>query len=63
MPFLADEMWQNLVRRPCPDAPDSVHLAGYPAEHPTLIDAALVAEMASVRTVVGSATGPARRRT
>ena len=30
MPFLADELWQNLVRGVCPDAPASVHLAGYP---------------------------------
>ena len=30
MPFLADEMWQNLVRGPCADAEPSVHLAGYP---------------------------------
>jgi isoleucyl-tRNA synthetase len=52
MPFLADELWQNLVRRVCPDAPASVHLSGYPAEHPMLRDDELVAEMASVRSVV-----------
>jgi isoleucyl-tRNA synthetase len=52
MPFLADELWQNLVRRVCPDAPSSVHLAGYPGEHPMLRDDELVAEMASVRSVV-----------
>jgi isoleucyl-tRNA synthetase len=52
MPFLADELWQNLVRRSCPDAPDSVHLSSYPAEHPMLVDAALMDEMASVRAAV-----------
>jgi isoleucyl-tRNA synthetase len=52
MPFLADELWQNLVRRPCPDAPDSVHLFSYPTEHPMLVDAALMDEMASVRIAV-----------
>src|SRR5439155_1051208 len=30
MPFLSDEIWQNLVRSACPDAAQSVHLAGYP---------------------------------
>ena len=53
MPFLADELWQNLVRGVCrrrarQRAPGS----GYPAVHPTLADDALVAEMDSVRTVV-----------
>ncbi len=52
MPFLADELWQNLVRGACPDAPDSVHLSGYPVVDPTLADDGLVAEMASVRAVV-----------
>jgi isoleucyl-tRNA synthetase len=52
MPFLADELWQNLVRRPCPDAPASVHLAGYPAVHPELGDESLMDEMASVRIAV-----------
>jgi isoleucyl-tRNA synthetase len=53
MPFLADEIWQNLVRAGCPGAPESVHLAGYPAVHPMLDDAGLLAEMESVRAVVG----------
>jgi isoleucyl-tRNA synthetase len=52
MPFLADELWQNLVRNVCPDAPASVHLSGYPAVDEALADAALVDEMASVRSVV-----------
>ena len=52
MPFLADELWQNLVRGACPDAPPSVHLAGYPAEHPMLRNEELLAEMETVRSVV-----------
>ncbi|HVV30388.1 MAG TPA: isoleucine--tRNA ligase [Mycobacteriales bacterium] len=39
MPFLADELWQRLVVAVEPDAPDSVHLAGWPqagAQNPTL---------------------------
>ena len=30
MPFLADELWRNLVAGACEGAPDSVHLAGWP---------------------------------
>ena len=52
MPFLADELWQNLVRGVCEDAPDCVHHSGYPSVHPTLADDALVAEMDNVRIVV-----------
>ena len=52
MPFLADELWQNLVRGVCDEAPDCVHHSGYPAVHPMLANDALVAEMDSVRTVV-----------
>jgi isoleucyl-tRNA synthetase len=52
MPFLADELWQNLVRGACLGAPASVHLSGYPSQHPILADAALVDEMASARAVV-----------
>jgi len=52
MPFLADEMWQNLVRGQCPDAEASVHLAPYPEPVDALDDAGLVASLESVRTVV-----------
>ncbi len=50
MPFLADELWRNLVAGACEDAPDSVHLAGWPtAEAP---DMQLLSEVAEVREVV-----------
>jgi isoleucyl-tRNA synthetase len=52
MPFLADEMWQNLVRGVCPDAPQGVHLAGYPEVRDELADAELLAAMETVRVVV-----------
>ena len=52
MPFLADELWQNLVRGACPGAPASVHHAGYPTVDHTLADAALLEQMAAVRSVV-----------
>jgi isoleucyl-tRNA synthetase len=31
MPFMAEDIWQNLVRDRAVDAPDSVHLAGWPS--------------------------------
>jgi len=50
MPFLADDLWRNLVAGACEGAPDSVHLAGWPdAGEP---DAALLAEIAEVRELV-----------
>jgi isoleucyl-tRNA synthetase len=46
MPFLTDHLWRNLVPD---DAPDSVHLAGWPALEEA--DEALLAEMAQARLV------------
>ena len=51
MPFLAEHLWQVLVRQPCGDAPSSVHLAGWPKE--LAPDDALLAEIDDVRRVVG----------
>ncbi len=52
MPFLADELWQTVVRDQCPDAPSSVHLAGYPAHVAAIADPALVEAMAATQTAV-----------
>jgi isoleucyl-tRNA synthetase len=53
MPFLADELWENLVARPCGDAaPASVHLMRYPEPDAELLDETLLAGMADVRAVV-----------
>src|SRR4051812_41045841 len=50
MPFLAEHLWQGLVAGSADDAPASVFLAGWPdAPAP---DAALLAEVAELRTVV-----------
>src|SRR5262249_61956131 len=47
MPFLADELWRNLVAGACEGAPDSVHLAGWPdAGEP---DARLLTEVGELR--------------
>jgi len=51
MPFLTDHLWSNLVAGPIPDAPESVHLAGWPAP-PGEVDDKLLTEMAAVRRVV-----------
>ena len=49
MPFLTDHLWRVLTA-PCADAPDSVHLAGWPgAASP---DAELLAEITELRRVV-----------
>ena len=37
-PFIAEEMYQNLVRSVDEDAPESVHLAAYPVSDPMQID-------------------------
>src|SRR5205823_4615996 len=50
MPFLADHLWRNLVAEACKDAPDSVHLAGWPEARAP--DEPLLAEVAEVRRVV-----------
>jgi isoleucyl-tRNA synthetase len=49
-PFLADHLWQNLVRGACEAAPRSVHLSGWPElDEP---EAELLAEVAELRRVV-----------
>ncbi len=52
MPFLAEHLWQALVAEPCgEDAPESVHLAGWPAVQEQFVDDALLAEIAATRRV------------
>jgi isoleucyl-tRNA synthetase len=41
LPFLAEEMYENLVRSVNPDAPATVHLQDFPAVDPTRVDGAL----------------------
>ncbi|PWH17457.1 MAG: isoleucine--tRNA ligase [Anaerolineae bacterium] len=48
MPFLAEELYQNLVRSWNPNAPESVHLAEWPQADEALIDEKLNREMALV---------------
>jgi isoleucyl-tRNA synthetase len=51
MPFLAEHLWQTLVASPLHDAPESVHLAGWPAVQERFVDEALLSEIASTRRV------------
>ncbi len=51
MPFLAEHLWQNLVRGAEGDPPASVFLAGWPEARAT--DQALLDEVAELRRVVG----------
>ncbi len=52
MPFLTEHLWQNLVAGPCREAPESVHLAGWPEPSVGLADPKLVEEVAAARAVV-----------
>jgi isoleucyl-tRNA synthetase len=51
-PFLAEEMYQNLVRGVDKSAPLSVHLCDFPVSDGAAIDAALVSDVQLVRQVV-----------
>jgi isoleucyl-tRNA synthetase len=48
MPFMAEEIYQNLVRKADPEVPVSVHLAKWPEYNPDLIDEKLNQDMAVV---------------
>ena len=53
IPFFAEEMYQNLVRKPWPTTqPESVHLCTWPAVDEAAIDEALSTEMRAVRELV-----------
>jgi isoleucyl-tRNA synthetase len=50
-PFLAEELYQNLVESVFPDEPGSVHLADFPAADVSMIDKHLVADIRLVMRV------------
>jgi isoleucyl-tRNA synthetase len=52
MPFLADELYQNLVRSVDETAPESVHLVHWPEVLPEMIDESLNRDMALVMKLV-----------
>ncbi len=52
VPFMTEEMYQNLVRSIDPSAPESIHLCDYPVADTSLIDSALEADMDEVLRIV-----------
>ncbi len=52
VPFVAEVMYQNLVRSVAPHAPESVHHTGWPVADEAAVDAGLLAQMALARQVV-----------
>ncbi|MDA1312679.1 MAG: isoleucine--tRNA ligase [Acidobacteria bacterium] len=52
VPFMAEEIYQNIVRGPNGDAPESIHLCDCPPARPEDIDRALSEEMAAIRNIV-----------
>ncbi|RME00201.1 MAG: isoleucine--tRNA ligase, partial [Deltaproteobacteria bacterium] len=53
IPFLTEDIYQNLVRSVYPDAPESVHLATYPEYEADRIDDLLARRMTLLRHFVG----------
>jgi len=52
IPFMAEEIYQNLVRSIAQDAPESVHLCDFPAVDESMIDSQLEADMDEVLKLV-----------
>ncbi|HEY3504889.1 MAG TPA: isoleucine--tRNA ligase [Actinocatenispora sp.] len=52
VPFVTEQVWQDMVRPVTPTAVESVHLASWPVADEALIDTALSAEMGLVRRLV-----------
>jgi isoleucyl-tRNA synthetase len=52
VPFMTEEMYQNIVRRPQGDAAESIHLCNVPEPKPETIDRKLSEEMAAIRDIV-----------
>ncbi|GAA1885584.1 isoleucine--tRNA ligase [Streptantibioticus ferralitis] len=52
VPFITERVWQDLVVPTTPDAPASVHLAGWPEVDDNLINPTLSARMTLVRRLV-----------
>jgi isoleucyl-tRNA synthetase len=53
LPFLSEHVYQNLVKRFDPDAPDSVHMIAWPDPDPTWRNEELLHDIGVVQRVVG----------
>jgi len=51
VPFITEEVWQQVIRRGNPAAPESVHLATWPQPDASLIDPELSAQVATARAL------------
>ncbi|MCQ1536857.1 isoleucine--tRNA ligase [Methanosarcina sp. KYL-1] len=56
MPFLAEEMYQNLIRNADPNALESVHMADWPKVNEAYLDPELEAAMDTARSIVEAAS-------
>ncbi|HII93309.1 MAG TPA: isoleucine--tRNA ligase [Methanosarcina sp.] len=56
MPYLAEEMYQNLIRNVDPDAPESVHMCDWPKVNEVYLDSELEAAMNTARSIVEAAS-------
>jgi len=52
VPFITEEVYQNIVRSVNPDAPESVHLTSYPVADTSLIDKDIENEMELTENIV-----------
>ena len=53
VPFMAEELWQNLARKPLGErAAESVHLTDYPSSDPKAVDLELAEEVGLLREIV-----------
>lgn len=52
IPFMTEEIYQNIVRQVNPDAPESIHLCDYPVVDKTVIDKELEDNMEEVLQIV-----------
>ena len=52
VPFMTEEIYQNIVRRPQGDVAESIHLCNVPEPKPENIDRKLSEEMAAIRDIV-----------
>src|SRR5262249_9445669 len=51
VPFVTEEIWQQVIRPGTPSAPESVHLASWPEPDTNLIDPELSAQVATARAL------------
>jgi isoleucyl-tRNA synthetase len=56
MPYLAEEMYQNLIRNVDPNAPESVHMCDWPTVNQAYLDPELEAAMNTARSIVEAAS-------